>query len=134
QNNPQYKDVRFDVLDWLVEARDRAIGAGIAPERIILDPGIGFGKTLEHNLALLKALPFLHAAGCAILIGASRKRFIGTLSQVAQAEARLAGSLTVALHAAAQGGQILRVHDVGQTRQALALWQALGERHEDGQA
>ncbi len=134
QNNPQYKDVRFDVLDWLVEARDRAIAAGIAPERIILDPGIGFGKTLEHNLALLKALPFLHAAGCAILVGASRKRFIGTLSQVAEAEARLAGSLAVALHAATQGAQILRVHDVGQTRQALALWQALGERREDGQA
>ncbi len=130
QIDPQYNDVRFDVCDWLVAARDRALAAGIAPERIILDPGIGFGKTLEHNLALLNALAFLHETGCAILLGASRKRFIGTLSGVDVAGERLAGSLAVALHAAGQGAQILRVHDVGQTRQALALWQALAEKHE----
>ncbi len=134
QIDPQYKDVRLDVLDWLAQARERALAAGIAPERIVLDPGIGFGKTVGHNLALLNALAFLHDTGCAILVGASRKRFVGVLSGVAEAGARLAGSLAVALHAAAQGAQILRVHDVGQTRQALALWQALSERHEDEQA
>lgn len=125
QNNPQYKDVRLDVTDWLSDARDRALAAGIAPDHIILDPGIGFGKTLRHNLALLQSLGLLHELGCAILLGASRKRFIGTLSNVAEADRRLAGSLAVALHGAGQGAQILRVHDVSETRQALALWQAL---------
>ncbi len=125
QNNPQYKDVRLDVTDWLRAARDRALAAGIAPGCIILDPGIGFGKTLGHNLALLQSLGLLHELGCAILLGASRKRFIGTLSNVVEADRRLAGSLAVALHGAGQGAQVLRVHDVIETRQALALWQAL---------
>mgnify|MGYP000073371271 CR=1 FL=1 len=92
---------------------------------MIVDPGIGFGKTLEHNLALLNSLALLHETGCAILLGASRKRFIGTLSGVEQAQARMAGSVAVALHAASQGAQIIRVHDVEETRQALAVWQGL---------
>lgn len=125
QKDPKYKDVRLDVTDWLRAARDRADAAGIAPERIILDPGIGFGKTLQHNLDLLQSLAFLHELGCAILLGASRKRFIGTISGEAVAGQRVAGSVAVALHGAAQGAQILRVHDVAQTRQALSLWQAL---------
>lgn len=132
QRNPQYSDVRLDVYDWLAEALSRAQAAGIAPARVILDPGIGFGKTLEHNLALIQHLGMLHGLGCVILLGASRKRFIGVLSGVDDAQARMAGSLAVALQGAAQGAQILRVHDVAETRQALALWQALNNRADEG--
>jgi len=122
---PQYSDVNFDVYDWLSKAVARAEAAGIDRAHLIVDPGIGFGKTLEHNLALLHRLAMLHGLGCVILLGASRKRFIGTVSSVEDAGARVAGSVAVALHAASQGAQILRVHDVDETRQALALWQAL---------
>ncbi|MCC5955687.1 MAG: dihydropteroate synthase [Natronohydrobacter sp.] len=132
QLNPQYSDVTLDVYDWLAAAKLRASAAGIAPDRVILDPGIGFGKTLEHNLALIQRLGMLHDLGCVILLGASRKRFIGTVSGVEEAGARMAGSLAVALHGAAQGAQILRVHDVAETRQALALWQALNNRTDEG--
>jgi len=132
QLNPQYSDVTLDVYDWLAAAKLRASAAGIAPDRVILDPGIGFGKTLEHNLALIQRLGMLHDLGCVILLGASRKRFIGTVSGVEEAAARMAGSLAVALHGAAQGAQILRVHDVAETRQALSLWQALNNRTDEG--
>ncbi|MDD7971772.1 dihydropteroate synthase [Roseinatronobacter alkalisoli] len=125
QNNPEYDDVRMDVFDWLMRAITRATDAGIAPERIIVDPGIGFGKTIEHNLALLRDLALFHMTGCAILLGASRKRFIGSISGVQDAAERVSGSLAVALAAADAGAQILRVHDVAQTRQALAMWRAL---------
>ncbi len=132
QKNPQYDDVRLDVRDWLEVAIGRAEAAGIDRARLIVDPGIGFGKTLAHNLALLTHLGLAHETGCAILLGASRKRFIGTLSGVEEAGARMAGSLAVALHGAAQGAQILRVHDVEETRQALAVWQALNEADNGG--
>ncbi|MGP9788995.1 dihydropteroate synthase [Roseinatronobacter sp. NSM] len=125
QNDPKYDDVRMDVHDWLVQAIARAMDAGIARKRIIIDPGIGFGKTTEHNLALVRDLALLHMTGCAILLGASRKRFIGQISGVHDAIDRVAGSLAVALAGASAGAQILRVHDVEQTRQALSLWQAL---------
>jgi dihydropteroate synthase len=128
QKDPKYNDVRFDVHDWLRIAMDRAMAAGIDPARIILDPGIGFGKTVAHNLALLSHVALLHGLGCAILLGASRKRFIGVLGGSEQADARLAGSLAVALQGAAQGVQILRVHDVNDTRQALSLWRAMTEK------
>lgn len=132
QKDPKYKDVRFDVRDWLFAALGRAQAAGIARERVILDPGIGFGKTVAHNLALLSYLALLHETGCAILLGASRKRFIGTLSGTTEADSRLSGSLAVALHGAAQGAQILRVHDVAETCQALALWRAMNEKQDCG--
>jgi dihydropteroate synthase len=128
QKDPKYNDVRFDVHDWLMAALARAEAAGIDRARIILDPGIGFGKTVAHNLALLSHLALLHASGCAILLGASRKRFIGALSGTEAADARLAGSLAVALQGASQGAQILRVHDVDETRQALTLWRAITEK------
>lgn len=128
QKDPKYNDVRFDVHDWLMAALARAAAAGIDHTRIILDPGIGFGKTVAHNIALLSHLALLHASGCAILLGASRKRFIGVLSGAEATDARLAGSLAVALHGASQGAQILRVHDVEETRQALTLWQAMNEK------
>ena len=122
QENPVYADAVLDIYDWLearVEACERA---GISRNRLIVDPGIGFGKTLAHNLALLGSLGILHGLGCPVLLGASRKSFIGRLSGKA-ADDRLPGSIAAALIAASQGVQILRVHDVAATRQALAVWQ-----------
>ncbi|SHH82352.1 dihydropteroate synthase [Marivita hallyeonensis] len=125
QNAPQYDDVRFDVYDFL-EARIAFLeGLGLARSQIVVDPGIGFGKTLDHNLSLLRDISLFHSLGCAILLGASRKKFIGTISGADIADTRVAGSVSVALHAAAQGVQILRVHDVPETAQALALWRAV---------
>ena len=91
------------------------------------DPGIGFGKTVAHNLALVRRLSLFHGLGCPILLGASRKRFIGTLADEPVADRRMAGSVAVALAGAAQGAQILRVHDVRETRQALTVWRAVTE-------
>lgn len=125
QDNPEYDDVLLDVYDALEARRDRAVAAGIPADRILLDPGIGFGKTLEHNLALLRRISLFHGLGCAILLGVSRKRFIGTIGEEARADARAPGSIAVALSALAQGVQVLRVHDIAQTRQAVRLWQAL---------
>jgi len=125
QLDPRYDDVLADVYDWLARRIDHAVAQGIAPERIISDPGIGFGKTLQHNLTLLRGLARLHVLGAPILLGASRKKFIGTLSGVDEAARRMPGSVSVALWAAAQGAQIIRVHDVAETVQALALWRAL---------
>lgn len=125
QADPRYDDVLVEVYDWLAARMDHAVAQGIAPERLITDPGIGFGKTQRHNLTLLQGLALFHSLGAPVLLGASRKRFIGTISGVEVAADRLAGSLAVALHAAGQGAQILRVHDVSETIQALALWRAL---------
>lgn len=125
QNDPRYHAVLLDVYDAL-EARIAAQEtAGLPRARILADPGIGFGKTLAHNLALLRGLSLFHGLGCPLLLGASRKSFIGTLSDTPEAGDRIAGSVAVALHGAAQGVQVLRVHDVEQTRQALALWAPL---------
>lgn len=123
--NPSYANVVLDVFDFLSERVEAAVALGIPRARIVVDPGIGFGKTLQHNVTLLRALALYHGLGCAVLLGASRKRFIGTLSGVEAAADRLAGSLAVALFGAAQGVQILRVHDTKETRQALSLQQAL---------
>jgi dihydropteroate synthase len=126
QDKPAYDDVVLDVYDML-EARIAACErAGIARARLVVDPGIGFGKTLAHNLALLGSLSVFHGLGCGVMLGASRKSFIGKLTG-AEAGDRLPGSLAAALLGAAQGVQILRVHDVAATRQALAVWEgALG--------
>ena len=121
QDNPAYDAVVFDVFDHLSEQIAIAEAAGISRDMIITDPGIGFGKTLQHNVSLLRDLAIYHDLGLPILLGASRKRFIGTISGEDDAAARLGGSLAVALHGAAQGAQILRVHDVKETRQALDL-------------
>lgn len=124
QNDPRYENVLLDVYDALDGQIALAEAAGIPRGNIIVDPGIGFGKKLEHNLALIRGLTLLHGLGCPILLGASRKRFIGALSGVEDASARVHGSIAVALAGVAQGAQMLRVHDVAQTRQALALWHA----------
>jgi dihydropteroate synthase len=124
QDNPRYDDVLLDVYDFL-ETRIAALEAqGIPRARIIADPGIGFGKTQAHNLALMARIGLFHALGCPILLGASRKKFIATLGQAPAVADRVHGSVAVALAAAAQGVQILRVHDVFATRSALTLWQA----------
>lgn len=121
----RYRDVLLDVFDWLEARIDAVVAGGVARERILVDPGIGFGKSLADNLALLGGIGLLHGLGCAILLGASRKRMIGALSNEAPAEARLGGSLALALHGAQQGVQLLRVHDVPETVQALRVWRGL---------
>jgi dihydropteroate synthase len=125
QDRPHYDDVLIEVYDWLAARIDAALAAGIDRGRIIVDPGVGFGKTVAHNLALLNGLSLFHGLGCPILLGASRKRFIGSLSDDAPVTARLGGSVAVALAGATQGVQLLRVHDVAETVQALRIWRAL---------
>ena len=121
----RYGDVVLDVFDWLKARRDAAMAAGIARERIILDPGIGFGKSVADNLALLNALPLLHALGQPLMVGTSRKRMIGALSNEAPAHKRLGGSLALATKAMDAGIQLLRVHDVAETVQAVHVWRGL---------
>lgn len=125
QDNPTYTDVVLEVVQHLSDRVAAARAAGIAEANIIVDPGIGFGKTLDHNLALLSHLSVLHMLGVPVLVGASRKRFIGTLTGVEAADERVHGSVAVALSAVAQGVQILRVHDVAATAQAVTMWQAV---------
>jgi dihydropteroate synthase len=117
-----YSNVVFEVFDWLRAARDSALEAGIARDRVILDPGIGFGKTMAENLALVNALPLFHALGQPVLFGASRKRLIGALSHEAAAHRRLGGSLALAMAAMQSGAQLIRVHDVYDTVQARNVW------------
>lgn len=120
-----YDDVVLDVFDWLRERRDAALAAGIARAHIVLDPGIGFGKSLADNLALVNALPLFHALGQPLLVGASRKRMIGALSNEAPAHRRLGGSLLLAMRAMDAGAQLVRVHDVPETVQAMHVWRGL---------
>ncbi len=125
QDDPRYENVLLDVYDALATRIDAAVAAGIDRSRLAIDPGIGFGKTLEHNLVLLNRLSLFHGLGLPVLLGASRKRFIGTIGAEAEAAKRMPGSLAVALHGVAQGIQMIRGHDVAETRQALSLWQAV---------
>ncbi len=123
QRAPVYDNVVEEILEYLRRRRDALTAAGVEPARIALDPGIGFGKTLEHNLALLAGAWRFHALGCPILVGHSRKRFIGEVLGDSHAD-RTAGTIGVAVSLAVQGVQILRVHDVGAVRQALLLHRA----------
>lgn len=120
-----YGSVVFDVFDALRQRRDAAVEAGIAREKILLDPGIGFGKSLAENLALMNALPLFHALGHPLMLGASRKRLIGALSNEAEADRRLGGSLALAQAGMDAGIQLLRVHDVPETVQARNVWRGL---------
>jgi len=126
QEDPRYDDVVLDIYDWLAARVAEAEAAGIPRTRIIVDPGIGFGKTLQHNVSLLRNLSLYHGLGCAVMLGASRKRFIGALTGTVSAKERLPGSLVAAIQGVGQGVQILRVHDTDETRQALSLQAALG--------
>jgi dihydropteroate synthase len=120
-----YNDVVLDVFDWLAARRDAAIAAGIPREKILLDPGLGFGKSVAENLLLLNALPLFHALGQPLLVGSSRKRMIGALSNEAPSHHRLGGSVALAVKAMDAGVQVLRVHDVPETVQALRVWRGL---------
>lgn len=125
QERPHYGDALIEIYDWLARRIVFAEQAGIARSRIIVDPGIGFGKALRHNLQILNGLALFHGLGCPILLGASRKRIIGALSDEAPVDQRLGGSLALALHGAQMGVQLLRVHDVSETLQTLRVWRGL---------
>jgi dihydropteroate synthase len=125
QDAPAYDDVLLDVTEFLEARVAVAEAAGVPRARLLVDPGIGFGKTVAHNLALVRGLSILHGLGCAVLFGASRKRFIGVIGDTPEPASRAPGSIAVALEALRQGAQVIRVHDAAETRQALALWAAL---------
>lgn len=124
QDNPVYEDVLLDVYDYLEKRVAACVAAGLPKSRIVVDPGIGFGKTLDHNLQLIRGLSLFHGLGCPVLLGVSRKRFIGTLGHAQEPADRVHGSIAIGLEGLRQGVQFLRVHDVWQTRQAINLWQA----------
>ena len=128
QDDPRYDDVLVEVYLWLEERIAAAEEAGIKREKILIDTGFGFGKNVGHNLELMNGLALFHSLGCPLVVGASRKRTIGALSGEAPADRRLGGSLTFALKAAEQGAQILRVHDVFETVQALRVWRGLRDQ------
>lgn len=123
QNDPRYDDVVIEVRDFLVDRARACLQAGIAADRIALDPGFGFGKTVPHNVALLRDLPTLVAAGYPVLVGLSRKSMLGALTG-RDVDDRLVASVTAALLAVEKGARILRVHDVRETVDALKIWQA----------
>lgn len=124
QESPTYDDVVDDVKAFLAGRLLAAVGAGVAEERIWLDPGIGFGKALEHNLELLRRLGELRELGRPLVVGASRKSFIGKIDDSAVAD-RLGGSIASAVVAASRGAEVLRVHDVAETAQAIAVANAI---------
>ena len=128
QDDPHYDDVLVEVYLWLEERIQAAEEAGIQRDRILVDPGFGFGKKLGHNLELMNGLALFHSLGCPLVIGASRKRTIGALSGEAPADRRLGGSIAFAHKAADQGVQILRVHDVFETVQALRIWRGMRDQ------
>ena len=125
QDNPRYDDVVLDVHDALAAKLARAEAAGIPRSRVCVDPGIGFGKTQAHNLALLRRIGLFHSLGCAILLGASRKGFIGVIGRAPDPLDRAPGSAAVCLHALMQGVQIVRAHDMADHAQAVRLWAAI---------
>ena len=124
QIDPHYDDVVAEVLEFFGERMRAAHAAGIAPDRIVLDPGFGFGKTLEHNLALLRRLDRFNTAGAAVLTGLSRKGMLGRLTG-REVDDRVYASIAAALIAVEKGARIVRVHDVAATRDALAVWTAV---------
>lgn len=125
QDNPRYGDVVGEVRDFLAARAAAAATAGVDRARLIVDPGIGFGKSPDHNLALIAGLARIGELGFPVLLGASRKRFISALDRQGPALARIGGSVAAALAGAGRGASILRVHDVAATRQALAVHFAL---------
>jgi dihydropteroate synthase len=126
QRDPHYDDVVREVRDFLAGRAERAVAVGVEEENIILDPGIGFGKTLEHNLALLRHLDSLVELGFPVLVGASRKTFIGKITGVEEARERVFGAVAANVIACARGATFFRVHDVRANREALAVaWAAL---------
>jgi dihydropteroate synthase len=125
QDAPHYDDLLGEIREFLIERRARAEAAGVLRERIVLDPGIGFGKTAAHNLELLSRLAEITALGSPLLVGVSRKRFIGAVTGVENPAERLAGSLAAAVAARSAGAVLVRAHDVRATREALAVTDAI---------
>ena len=125
QKNTTYSDVLLDIYDYLKKRIDFAVAGGIKKDNILIDPGIGFGKTTVQNVLLIRKASLFHSLGCPILYGVSRKRFIGNLGQVPKPIDRFPGSMVAAIELVRQGVQVLRVHDVKQTKQALDVWDAL---------
>ena len=128
QDDPHYDDVLVEVYDWLEGRISAATEAGIDRAQILIDPGFGFGKNVAHNLEVMNGLALFHSLGCPLVVGASRKRTIGALSGEAPVDKRLAGSIAFATKAAEQGVQLLRVHDVAETVQALRVWRGLRDQ------
>ena len=123
-DDPQYGDLVLDVFDFLAERVAACEQAGIARAKLCVDPGIGFGKHLHHNVAMMAHLAILHGLGVPVLLGASRKKMIAQLYDTPSPQDRLPGSLATVMVGAAQGVQLFRVHDVAATKRALAVWQA----------
>lgn len=128
QNAPTYKNVVGEVCEYLQQRAQACIGAGIAKRQILLDPGFGFGKTLEHNLSLLRGLADLKCLGYPVLVGLSRKSMIDKLLN-RTVDQRLPGSLALALIAAQHGAKIIRVHDVAATQDVLQIWSAFADNY-----
>ena len=128
QDDPSYDDVLVEVYLWLAERVAVALDAGVKREHVLVDPGFGFGKNVGHNLELMNGLAMFHSLGCPMVIGPSRKRTIGALSGEAAADQRLGGSIAFAVKAVEQGAQIVRVHDVFETVQALRVWRGLRDQ------
>ena len=128
QDDPRYDDVVVEVFLWLEKRIEAAEAAGIDRSQILVDIGFGFGKSVGHNLELMNNLALFHSLGCPLVVGASRKRTIGALSNEAPADERLGGSIALALKAVEQGAQIVRVHDVPETVQALKIWRGLRDQ------
>ncbi len=123
-DNPTYQDVLIEVYDYLEARIEAAVAAGVPRNKLVVDPGIGFGKTFDHNLALIEGLSLFHGLGVPVLVGISRKGVTGRLAKEEDPKKRDFGSVATAIAAAAQGVQILRVHNVTATQQALTVWQA----------
>jgi dihydropteroate synthase len=128
QDDPRYDDILVEIYLWLEERIAAAVEAGVKSEHILIDPGFGFGKMVAHNLELMNGLALFHSLGCPLVVGASRKRTIGALSAEAPSDKRLGGSIAFAMKAAEQGVQILRVHDVFETVQALKVWRGMRDK------
>ena len=127
-DGPAAVDPLIETYDWLEARIEAATAAGIPRDRIVVDPGIGFGKRIADSLALLNGLALFQGLGCAVMLGASRKRMIGALSNEAPVGERLGGSLALALQGATQGAQLLRVHDAAESVQAIRVWRGLRDR------
>jgi len=128
QDDPRYDDVLVEIYLWLEERIEAAVEAGVKREHILVDPGFGFGKNVGHNLELMNGLALFHSLGHPLVVGASRKRTIGALSGEAPADKRLGGSVAFAMKAMEQGAQLIRVHDVFETVQAIRVWRGLRDQ------
>ncbi len=125
QDDPTYDHAVLDIYDYLKARIDHCVTAGIRKENIIVDPGIGFGKTVDHNLQILANISLFHSLGVPLLIGVSRKSFIGKITGETEPDKRVSGSIAAAQHCIEQGVQIVRVHDVEETRKAISVYRSI---------